>query len=483
MYADIRESVRGARHSGTAMVAAAAGVAWTVVLAAGCHTASACRDDCVARCVGERMGFELAQRQCVGQLVLPNGASLGDGLTEDEAALIALWNNAAFQELLADLDIAQADLVQAGLLPNPEVGYFFAVSEKPFKYVFDFPLEALWLRPIKIAAAEREEARICEKLSQAALDLIRDVRLAYADTLLAQGKLRVSEEAIAVRTSIANAAQVKLDAGETSPQESVTANLDLLQAKQDAVKTRFDVSVAEEKLRHLMGLGLDRTPLRLEPLATPLRSDLDAESLAGDAVATRPDAQAAEQNAAAAAERLRLARINWVRFLGIGDATSGRDKGHELGPAFRVTLPIFNWNEGNIARAEAELEKAERQRDTIRDQILYDVHAADYHYRQARYEMEILTRQVRPEAEAAIRRAELAYKEGNTPYVVVLETTRQLLDSRLREEQLKSDLHRAWAELERAAGRRLEASDGKIKPLPSVDDPASKTAPEPAPSP
>jgi cobalt-zinc-cadmium efflux system outer membrane protein len=455
-----------------------------VCVSIGCTCGShGCERACVAKSVGERMGISCGVRDCAGAPVLPNGASLDDGLTEDEAVLIALWNNAAFQELLADLDIAQADLVQAGLLPNPEVGYFFAVSEKPFKYVFDFPLEALWLRPIKIAAAEREEARVCEKLSQAALDLIRDVRQAYADALLAQGKLRVAEDAISLRTSIANAAKVRLDAGETSPQESVTANLDLLQAKQDAVKSRFDVSAAEERLRHLLGLGLDRTPFHLEAPATPLRNDLDAEALAGEALATRPDALAAEQNAAAAAERLRLSRLNWVRFLGIGDATSGRDKGHEFGPAFRVTLPIFNWNEGNVARAEAELGKAERQRDTIRDQILFDVHAANYHYQQARHEMEILARQVRPEAEAAIRRAELAYKEGNTPYIVVLETTRQLLDSRLREEQLKSDLHRAWAELERAVGRRLEASDETIKPLPSVEDPAPKAVLPPAPMP
>ncbi len=457
---------------------------WAVALlafvAVGCRGPATCCDEaCVAAKVGERMGYSLGtqRRGCGSAPMLPNGASLDDGLTEDEAVLIALWNNAAFAEMLADLDIAQGDLVQAGLLPNPEVGYFFAVSEKPFKYVFDFPLEALWLRPIKIAAAEREQARVCERLSQAALDLIRDVRQAYADVLFARGKARVAEEAIAIRMGIADAAKIKLDAGETSVQESATANLDSLQSKQDAVRAHFDVSVAEERLRHLMGLGIDRTPLDLETLTTPLRSDLNAEDMAGEATATRPDALAADQNAAAAAERLRLSRLNWVRFLGIGDATSGRDRGRELGPAFRVTLPIFNWNEGNIARAEAELDKAQRQRQTIRDQILFDVHQANYHYQQARYEMEILTRQVRPEAEAAIRRAELAYKEGGTPYVVVLETTRQLLDSRLREEQLKFDLHRAWADLERAVGRRMSVSQEKVVPLPLMDEPTLETVP------
>ena len=81
---------------------------------------------------------------------LPPGVSLEVGLTEDGAIGIALWNNAAFQELLADLGIARGDLIQAGLLPNPELAYFFGVSDKPFKFVFDLPIEALWLRPIRV---------------------------------------------------------------------------------------------------------------------------------------------------------------------------------------------------------------------------------------------------------------------------------------------------------------------------------------------
>jgi cobalt-zinc-cadmium efflux system outer membrane protein len=95
--------------------------------------------------------------------VFPNGASLGDGITEDEAVLIAPWNNAAFQALLVELDLARADLIDAGLLPNPELVYFFPVTDKPYKYAMEFPLEALWLRPIKIAAAGRESARVCQR--------------------------------------------------------------------------------------------------------------------------------------------------------------------------------------------------------------------------------------------------------------------------------------------------------------------------------
>lgn len=380
---------------------------------------------------------------------------MDDGLTEEEAVLIALWNNAPFQELLTEIGIARGDLVQAGLLPNPEFVYFFRATDKPFKYAFDLPIEAFWLRPIRVAAAKREAERVCDRLTQAGLDLIRDTRQAFADVLLAQGRLKVANEAVRIRREISGLAAARLRAGDVAPQEAATARIDALQARQDKARVAYDVSLAEERLRIVLGLGDDRSPLQLEANPPPLFADLDADELTAEAVASRPDALAATQAVAAAAERLRLSRLVWFRFFGILDATSGFN-GHEFGPAFRVTMPIWNWNQGAIARAEAELERAERQRQTVHNQIIFDVHQAHFRYSQARAERDILDRRVRPEVDAAIRRAETAYREGNAGYVVVLETTRQLLDSLLRQEQLDAELRRTWPELERSVGRHLD---------------------------
>jgi len=176
-------------------------------------------------------------------------------------------------------------------------------------------------------------------------------------------------------------------------------------------------------------------------IPTP-REQLDAELLTTQAVSTRPDAQAAEAAVTAGKERLQLARLSWVRLLGIADATSGTLTGHELGPAFRFTLPVFNWNQGGIARAEAEVERAVRQQQTLHNQIILEVRRAHAQYLQARSELDVLKEKVRPEVETAIHQTQKAYEEGNTSYLLVLETTRQLLDSSLREAQLYADLRR-----------------------------------------
>ncbi|MFO0844604.1 MAG: TolC family protein [Gemmataceae bacterium] len=457
-------TIRGRLDAGVARtVVAAFALAAAPWLLAGCHAVPHAPDcSTVSGHLTQRVGHTVACRAGPAVVTLPPGACFEDGITEDEAVAIALWNNAAFQELLVDLGIARGDLIQAGLLPNPEFVYFWPMSEKPYKYLFDFPIEALWLRPIRVRTAAREADRAAERLTQAGLDLMRDVRQAYADVALAHERERGAREGVRLRGQVADLAVKRFKAGDASEQEAATARIDAAQADQDAARVVADVPVLEERLRNLMGTGPIRGSLPLDPLPPPACRTLDADALTQEAMATRPDALAAAEAVAAAEARLKFAKLGWVRFLGIADATSGKES-HVLGPAQRLTVPLFNWNQGNVARAEAELEKAVRNQKTVAYQIILDVQRAYAQFRQGCVELDVLLAKVRPELEGAVRRAQGAYREGNVAIFVVLETTRQLLDNQLREAQLHADLRRFWAELERSVGRRLvphEATGG-----------------------
>lgn len=437
-----------ARTSAWVVLAVAVGIA-------GCQTAPPAPDRAtVAAHLTQRIAQSPPTQAPPSPVTLPPGASFEDGITDDEAVAVALWNNAAFQELLVDLGLARGDLIQAGLLPNPEFVYFFGVTDKPFKYLFDFPIEAIWLRPIRVKSAAKEADRTAARLTQAGLDLMRDVRQAYADVVLAKERVRVAGEAVKLRGRVSELAENRLKAGDISPQEAATARIDALQAEQDATRIGYDVPVLEERLRNLMGIGPLRGPLPLDPSPPPACREFDVDALTQEAMAGRPDALAAAEAVAAAQARLRFARLGWVRLLGIADATSGKES-HVLGPALRFTVPLFNRNQGGIARAEAELERAVRNQQTVAYQIILDVQRAYLQYRQACAELDVLLTKVRPEVEGNVRRAQAAYQEGNVPIFVVLEATRQLLENYLREAVLHGDLRRFLAELERGVGRRF----------------------------
>src|SRR5262249_39192946 len=93
------------------------------------------RSDVSAEVTG-RTGLPLGPPPPPGLFVLPYGICLENGIRGEEAVLIALWNNAAFQEVLTDLGIARGDLIQAGLLPNPEFLYYSSAPHKPYRYLF-----------------------------------------------------------------------------------------------------------------------------------------------------------------------------------------------------------------------------------------------------------------------------------------------------------------------------------------------------------
>ncbi len=136
-------------------------ITFLLVALGGCaHSPEAADRALVSAKVEQRMGQPIGPGALPDKIILPANLDAEHKLSEDQAVLIALWNNPAFQELLVDLQLTKADLIQAKLLPNPEVLYYFAAWEKPFRYLVDFPIESLWLRPIRIKAARRESAAL-----------------------------------------------------------------------------------------------------------------------------------------------------------------------------------------------------------------------------------------------------------------------------------------------------------------------------------
>lgn len=420
---------------------------------------SACTDgptrEDVIRDVKERSGYTVSDRTPIGKIMLPPGTSLEDGISEDEAVAIALWNNAAFQEVLTDLDIAHGDLLQAGLLPNPVGSYTLSANNKAMKYAFEFPLEALWLRPFRIRAARADAEKVSHQLSQAGLNLIRDTRRAYSDMQQAQRQQELWDESLALRRRIATMAGKRLEAGDISKQEANVANLDALAAEQNAAQSHFDIKTAEERLRYAMGVGSFQGALELDPIPTPQCRTTDIEVLVSNAIRNRPDALASKSAIVAAQQRANLSLFGWLGITGVADAGSGRKTGHELSPGIKGALPVFNQNQGNIERSSGEEEKARRNEESVAQQIRLEVKQSYMQYRQACTQLDILQTKVKAGVETDLTRIEKAYASGDVPYLMVLQASHAVIDAQLRESQLVGDVRRTGAELERSVGTRV----------------------------
>lgn len=432
----------------------------------------------VAKEVEARTGHKLNPEAKPSGLSLPEGVSLDEGVTEDEAIAIALWNNPALQAELTALGLARADLIEAGQLRNPSLTLIFPFGVRILEAVANWPFETLWQRPKRVAAAKLELERVEETLVTRSLDLVRDVRLAYADYAIARSQARLTAEAVNERTQIATIFNARFRAGDISELEMGATRLDVRLAEEQALRFTHDAELASERLRALLGFtggpafefklpaametsGAGQPVVLNASAATPSAADpaQTLDELIKQAFDARPELKAGELAIEAAG-----ARAKWERSRILAVSALAKEYGRsgsgsfEQGPGLQIELPIFNRNQGGISRAEAEVERAARQFIATRQRVAAEVREAYTQLAQAREAREQLRARVLPAIQEDIRRAEIAFKAGEVPHLLVLETTRRLTDARLRIPELQVAEARALAQLERRVGRRLIAN-------------------------
>ena len=387
---------------------------------------------------------------------LPPGVDLADGLRENEAVAIALWNNAAFQENLSKLGLARGDLAQAGLLANPTFSVLFPLGPKQLEFVATFPLEALWLRPRRVAIARLDAQRVAEGLVQNGLDLVREVRVGLSDVQLARDRGRLGAEAVVIRERIAKISEGRQRAGEGSELENLAAQAELTRARDDARRLQHEVTMATERLRFLLGWNDAPTKAELASAPAPPALTATVAELEQRALAARPDLRACELAVEAAAKRAGLAKAEIFALSGIIDANGSGKQGFEIGPGAALPIPIFNQNQAGRARAGAEVERAAWSCIGAQQRIRLEVREAHTKYQQAAEALQSWRQQLVPSLEELMRRSEKAHELGELSPLAVQDNARQLLTARMREAELAADLRRAWAELERNVGTRLQ---------------------------
>jgi cobalt-zinc-cadmium efflux system outer membrane protein len=428
-------------------------LAWCV---SGCATVSLdeCHQ-CVRRELTGRVGYDVGPGRCADDVAIPPFVSLDDGLSEDEAIALALWNNPDLHTSLARLGIARGDLVQAGLLTNPQFNFLFPGGSKQLEWTLNIPIEALLVRGRRIEIAEQDYHQVANELVQNGLNVARDARLAYADLVLASESARLANEVRSLRQQIVEFSERRLAAGDITGLDVVNARVDAQRAEADAGARAHDVVLAAERLRNILGLSLVSVELFPSDLWSPVVPDIETEFLVGEALNSRPDVLAARFGVVAANKRADLAHWAFMRVDAVLDANHGGDGPSNFGPGFRIDIPIFNRNEGGILRADWTVDQALHNEAAIEQRVAMEVRTAAVQLQQAAENLAYLEANVLPSVDESLDLATTAFEDGGTSYLFVLQSMTQYLDVQAQELQLAANVRRALAELERSVGRRL----------------------------
>jgi outer membrane protein, heavy metal efflux system len=371
-------------------------------------------------------------------------------LSEYAAVILALRNNPTFQAQLTELEIAQADLQLASQFSNPSVFYAFGVANKPYRYAIEFPLEALLLRPLRLKQMQAQSKQTQLQLMQTGFSLVRDARVAYAQAVISQEKVKRLEEALSVNNTITRLAKTRESLGDTSAQDSLIAENEMLLVERDLQSARIEARIANTQLMHMLNHANETRKLSLSDALLPSCSAEDISQLKTAAISSRSDVLAAEAAIMAVKEKRRLNGLNWLAPAAIADATSGQSNGHVLAPALRFNLPIFNQNQGQVERIDAELLKTMHEAEASKLKASLDIQVSQFKYQRDCQEWQQLQTALLPNSVQVIHDAETAYQNGEIAYLSVLESTRKYLNLKLRETQLKADMILSWSDLMRS---------------------------------
>lgn len=280
-----------------------------------------------------------------------------DGLlaTADDAVQIALINNPDLQAAFAELGVAEADLVQAGRLPNP--GFSFARTHAGGDLKIERSLTLGLMQLITMPATSRIEARRFEQvrlqLAARVLALAAQTRQAWYKAVAAQQGLQYQEQ-IEQAAEAAHALAAKMaERGNVSRLDAAREQLFYAEAQTRLQRARRDTLQEREALARLLGMVPEFTlPRRLPDLPARIGEAADVER---QAVAQRLDVQAARSELEGL--RLSLGLTRATRFINVLDLgalrTTESGKAAETGYQVDIEIPLFDWGQARVAKAEA----------------------------------------------------------------------------------------------------------------------------------
>jgi outer membrane protein TolC len=289
-------------------------------------------------------------------------ALLEHPLSPDDAVQIALLNNRLLQAAYEELGISEADLVQAGRLPNPRFDLRHAAGAGQYDVEETLSLNVLSLLSMPVVR-DIEKQRFAQTQSAAILSvtqLARETREAYYEALAARAALAYQQQMRAAAEAAAVLAQKMLAAGNWSRLDQSREQTFHIDAVQGFAQAQLAEAAAREKLLRLLGLPSEKTAtlaLRLAESLPPLPAGI--ENLPGDesALQNRLDLQLERMRMDELQRRLKLTRS--TRFVNVLDAGAtrvrqgSRDAPYERGYTVTLEVPLFDGGAARVKKAEA----------------------------------------------------------------------------------------------------------------------------------
>lgn len=385
-----------------------------------------------------------------------------DAITVERLEMLALEHNPTLDQARAETWKAYGRYVQAGLYPNPEVGY--AASEvgndgragQQGSYIQqEFVFGNKLALSQNIGAAERTAADHALALQE--LRVRNNVRLEYYSILTATRSRDIAKQLLKVAESAAALAKLRRESGEGNRIDELQARGEQQRAAVAVAQSEYVVAAAWKRMLAVVG----------DPNLTQqqLSGHLEAETLPEitfDELLTRlegnsPQIRLAEARIGRAQAEYARAEVEPIPNLTLQNTIQYDYSTQYTVVGIQATLPIpvFNRNQGNIAAAEQEWIQASRETRRLRLSLQRDLASRWQQFANARVQVERYRDDVLPTVSETLKLTRDAYEAGETDYLRLLTAQRSYTETY---REYIAALGIAWQEAIRLNGLLL--SDG-----------------------
>ena len=360
-------------------------------------------------------------------------------ITLEELQLMALQNNPTFRQSAANIQAAEGRKKQSGSYPNPTVGYqgeqirggSFHGGEQGFFIQQDIVLggkldlnRQIFDQELKQAETEAEEQK---------LRVVTNVRMSYTQALAAQQALKLRQDLSKLADNTVETSHQLANVGQADAP-------DVLESEVEAQQAQLAVMIAEQNrqrvwkaLAAVVGnprLALMNLEGKLED-TPPINADELVEKIVNESPAVRI-AELGVKRAEVALARAKREPIPDLQLRGgmqqNGELLSnGRAVGLQGFADVGVRLPIFDRNQGNIAAAKADEERAKREVERVKLVLRERAASVVQNYTFAQTAVDRYKNQMIPRAQKAYEMYTKKYQEMAAAYPQVLIAQRTLM--------------------------------------------------------
>jgi cobalt-zinc-cadmium efflux system outer membrane protein len=402
-------------------------------------------------------------------------AQAPQSITIEQAIQEALQNNPGLLAEKLGIPVAETAVITARLRPNPVLsassdhldwlgtGFNEINGAGPTETALrvDIPWERGHKREYRVDTAgyaqKIAEARVADSIRRLRLE----VTLACIDVIEAKARLDLANDNLKSLEGVVQLNETRLQGGAIPPVELTRSRVAMLQFRGNVKTAELALSTARIRLQTLLGRGSGQAPVDVsEPLKIPIpRAAPALDQIQTRALAVRPDVQAARLDQARSQAELRLQLAN-----GKVDYTAGAEyrrqqgvngTGNSIGFFLSVPLPVFNRNQGEIARVNSEQVQVQKQLDALQSQISGEVSGAYREYETARQLIGETESDLLGLSQEARNTTTYVYQAGAGSLLDVLDAQRAFNDTMSSYYTAQADYRRAVSRLTSVVGEEV----------------------------